>query len=104
MPCHNAEQYLSTSVGSILAQTFTDWELIAVDDGSRDETLRWLRSQTDPRIRVHTQANQGVSAARNAGLTLARGRYVAFLDADDTWSSCFLEDMTTALDLSLIHI
>jgi len=98
MPCYNAEQHLPTSVGSVLAQTFTDWELIAVDDGSGDDTLQWLRAQTDPRIRVHTQANQGVSAARNAGLSLARGQYVAFLDADDTWSSCFLEDMKTALD------
>lgn len=98
MPCYNAEQHLPTSVGSVLAQTLSDWELIAVDDGSEDETLRWLRSQTDPRIRVHTQANQGVSAARNAGLIMARGRYVAFLDADDTWSSSFLEEMTAALD------
>lgn len=98
MPCHNAAAHLATSVGSVLAQRFADWELIAVDDGSTDSTLEWLQSQADPRIRAHSQANQGVSAARNAGLGLARGRYVAFLDADDTWTPDFLELMTGALE------
>lgn len=97
MPCHNAAEHLSASVGSVLAQTFTDWELIAIDDGSSDDTLAWLRAQTDTRIHAHTQPNQGVSTARNTGLAAARGNYVAFLDADDTWSSDFLEVMLTAL-------
>jgi len=97
MPCHDALAHLPASVGSGLAQTFGDWELIAVDDGSRDGTLAWLQAQTDPRIRVHSQANQGVSAARNAGLRLARGDHVAFLDADDTWSPDFMAHMHTAL-------
>lgn len=91
MPCYNAVQHLSASTGSVLAQTFQDWELIAIDDGSSDETLALLRTHTDPRIRVFTQSNHGVSAARNAGLASARGRYVAFLDADDTWDASFLE-------------
>jgi glycosyltransferase involved in cell wall biosynthesis len=98
MPCHDALAHLPASVGSVLAQGFGDWELIAVDDGSRDGTLAWLRAQTDPRIRVHSQTNQGVSAARNAGLHLTRGNYVAFLDADDTWSPDFLARMHAALD------
>ncbi len=97
MPCHDALAHLAASVDSVLAQTFDDWELIAVDDGSRDGTLAWLRSQADPRIRVHSQANQGVSAARNAGLRRARGDCVAFLDADDTWSPDFLARMHAAL-------
>lgn len=97
MPCHNAAAHLPASVGSVLAQTFADWELIAVDDGSSDGTLAWLRAQGDPRLRIHTQANQGVSAARNAGLALAQGSHVAFLDADDTWSPDFLTQMTAAL-------
>lgn len=98
MPCYNAAAHLSTSVGSVLAQTMDDWELIAVDDGSSDGTQAWLREQTDPRIRDLTQPNRGVSAARNAGIGLARGRYVAFLDADDTWAPNFLEKMLVALD------
>ena len=97
MPCHNATAHLPASVGSVLAQTCADWELIAIDDGSTDNTLAWLQSQTDPRIHALTQANQGVSAARNAGLAVARGEWVAFLDADDTWSPDCLATMHTAL-------
>lgn len=97
MPCFNAERHLPASVGSVLAQSFPNWELIAVDDGSRDGTLEWLRAQTDPRIRVHAQPNLGASAARNAGLGLARGDFVAFLDADDTWATDFLQKMASAL-------
>jgi len=97
MPCHNAAAHLPASVGSVLAQTFPDWELIAVDDGSSDATLAWLQAQADPRIRPRTQSNRGVSAARNAGLAAARGHYVAFLDADDTWAESFLETMLAAL-------
>lgn len=97
MPCYNAVGHLPASVGSVLAQTFSDWELIAVDDGSTDTTLAWLQAQTDARIRPLAQTNQGVSAARNAGLAAARGRHVAFLDADDTWAKRFLETMQAAL-------
>lgn len=97
MPCYNAAAHLPQSVGSVLSQTFADWELIAVDDGSDDTTLNWLRMQTDARIQAHTQTNQGVSAARNAGLALARGQCVAFLDADDTWAPAFLATLFAAL-------
>lgn len=98
MPCYNAIAHLPRSVDSVLAQSCADWELIAVDDGSADATLAWLQGQTDVRIQACTQRNQGVSAARNIGLARARGRYVAFLDADDTWHPHFLERMRTALD------
>ena len=74
MPCFNAAAHLPASVGSVLAQTWPHWELLAVDDGSADGTLAWLRAQTDLRIRVQTQPNQGVSAARNAGLANAGGQ------------------------------
>ncbi len=97
MPCYNAVEHLPRSVGGVLAQTFTDWELIAVNDGSTDTTLAWLQSCIDSRLRVHSQVNQGVSVARNAGLRLAQGNYVAFLDADDTWEPTFLEKMLAAL-------
>lgn len=97
MPCYNAAPHLSMSIDSIQAQTFNDWELIAVDDGSTDDTRLRLNALTDPRISVHTQRNQGVSAARNAGLKVAQGGYVAFLDADDTWTPDFLAHMVKAL-------
>lgn len=91
MPCFNALVHLPRSIDSVLSQTFTDWELIAVDDGSSDGTLEWFQSQTDKRISFYSQYNRGVSAARNTGLTFVRGDYVAFLDADDTWGSDFLK-------------
>ncbi|HQT30369.1 MAG TPA: glycosyltransferase [Thiobacillus sp.] len=98
MPCHNAAVHLPSSVGSVLAQTYSDWELITIDDGSSDSTLAWLRTQTDPRVRIHAQPNQGVSAARNAGLALAQGRYIAFLDADDSWDTRCLAQLSAALE------
>lgn len=98
MPCYNAAAHLSKSVESVLSQTFPNWELIAVDDGSSDDTLAWLQAHAEPRLCIHTQTNQGVSAARNAGLRLARGEYIAFLDSDDTWEPDFLEKMLAALD------
>jgi glycosyltransferase involved in cell wall biosynthesis len=98
MPCYNGSAYLAGSVGSVLAQTFSNWELIVVDDGSTDSTLAWLQTQTDPRLLVHVQSNQGVSAARNAGLGLVRGKYVAFLDADDTWAPTFMEKLLAVME------
>lgn len=98
MPCYNAAAHLPSSVGSVLAQTFPDWELVAVDDGSSDSTQAWLHAQGDPRIHVHAQTNEGVSSARNAALSKARSAYIAFLDADDTWHPAFLEKMLAALD------
>lgn len=102
MPCFNAEQHLFNSMSSVLAQGFTDWELIAIDDGSRDGTLECLRifEKDDNRIRVLSQPNQGVSAARNAALGSSRGEFVAFLDSDDTWTANFLEKMIDALSAS----
>lgn len=97
MPCFNAEHHLARSIGSVQAQTFTAWELIAVNDGSSDGTLACLQRQSDNRVHVVSQINMGLSSARNAGLAVARGPYVAFLDADDTWESTFLEEMFSAL-------
>lgn len=97
MPCFNAQRHLPRSMASLQAQTCEDWQLIAIDDGSTDGTLNWLRAQTDPRIRVLSQANAGVSAARNAGLAQCSGDYVAFLDADDTWAPDFMERLRNSL-------
>ena len=85
MPCFQNGETLERSVQSVQAQTFADWELIAVDDVSTDDTLTRLRAlaATEPRMRVLHQENGGVSAARNAGIDAAQGEWLFFLDADD---------------------
>jgi glycosyltransferase involved in cell wall biosynthesis len=85
MPVYNSEEYLSESVRSILAQSEQSLELIVVDDGSSDSSLQLLRqfANKDPRVKVFSQTNSGVSAARNTGLQFARGKWVAFADSDD---------------------
>jgi glycosyltransferase involved in cell wall biosynthesis len=100
MPCYNALKHLGKSVGSVLEQTSEDWELIVVDDGSTDTSWQALLNlaETDQRIRVFHQRNSGAAIARNRALKEARGRYIAFLDADDTWHPDFLVSMETVLD------
>lgn len=85
VPVYNAERFLKECVESVLAQSFTDWELLLVDDGSADSSGEICRhyAKADKRIKVIAQENAGVSSARNAGLEMARGNYVFFLDADD---------------------
>lgn len=86
VPAYNAEAFLSETVACVLRQTHRDWELIIVDDGSSDSTGAVAASfAREPRVRYVRQENAGVSAARNAGARLARGAYLAFLDADDLW-------------------
>jgi len=97
MPCFNGKQYIQAAIDSVLKQTFDDFELIVVDNGSTDCTPEILDSVNDPRLRVFTLSERGVSRARNLGLREARGAFIAFLDCDDTWSAAFLEKMHTVL-------
>lgn len=85
MPVYNAELYLATAIESILAQTFDDFELIVVNDGSTDGSLRLLETLAaqDQRIRVISRANTGIVGALNDGIALARGEFIARMDADD---------------------
>jgi glycosyltransferase involved in cell wall biosynthesis len=83
MPAYNAERYIDEAVQSVLQQTWQNWELIIVNDGSTDGTRSYLDAQTDPRIYLYHQENQGVSQARNVGISVARGVFITFLDADD---------------------
>ncbi len=84
IPAYNASAYLTDSVSSVIKQTFTSWELIIVNDGSTDNTKEIVGTfLTDSRIKLIDQQNKGVSAARNAGITDATGKYMGFLDADD---------------------
>ncbi|MEP3046326.1 MAG: glycosyltransferase family 2 protein [Roseibium sp.] len=85
VPIYNAERYLSETIESVLDQNFPGYELILVDDGSTDSTAKICRSFKDDRIVYVRQNNQGVSAARNTGLGIARGEIIGFLDSDDLW-------------------
>ena len=85
VPVYKTERFLSACIASILAQTFTDFELILVDDGSPDScpALCDAAAAKDSRIRVIHQKNRGLSGARNAGLDAAEGEWIAFVDSDD---------------------
>ncbi len=93
MPAYNVARYLGDAARSVLAQTFGDFELLIVDDGSTDDTAAIARqlAAADPRVRVLEQSNGGISSARNAALREARGRFIAILDGDDVWEPGYLE-------------
>ena len=93
IPAYNAAPFLEETLLSLVAQTHSHWEALLVDDGSSDGTVEIARrfAEREPRLRVITQANAGVSAARNRACREARGEYIAFLDADDLWPSQKLE-------------
>ncbi len=83
-----------------MTQSFKDWELLIIDDGSPDDLLSIANfyAQKDSRSKVISQPNQGVSVARNIGLELAQGKYIAFLDSDDYWNPLFLEKMIEKME------
>lgn len=89
IPAYNQAQFINQAIESVLAQTFTDYEIIVVNDGSTDNTAQVLAAYGD-HLQVITQANAGLSAARNSGLKVARGEFIAFLDSDDLWYSRML--------------
>ena len=99
VPVYNAEKYLSMTLNSILNQTFSDFELICINDGSKDASLNILNEfqLKDKRLFIINQENQGVSAARNNGITKACGEYIVFFDADDLMHKTFLEKMHKAI-------
>lgn len=99
VPVYNVEKYLRQCIDSILAQTFADFELILVDDGSTDKcgAICDEYAKKDYRIKVIHQKNGGLSAARNAGLDIAAGNYVAFIDSDDLVRDRYLEVLYNAL-------
>jgi glycosyltransferase involved in cell wall biosynthesis len=84
IPAYNAEAFIADTVQSVLNQTYQDLEVIVVDDGSQDGTVAALEP-FGTRVQVHRQANGGVARARNTGVSLASGEFIAFLDADDLW-------------------
>lgn len=98
MPTYNRAKYLPEAIGSVLQQTFRDFELIIVDDGSTDNTAEIVGAMTDPRIRYIAQDNMGVSAALNTGWRAATGEYIGRLDSDDVWLPSLLEELVPILE------
>ncbi len=96
---YNADQFVASTIESALAQTYRNLEVCAVDDGSTDKTASVIESfaRHDERVRVQRQPNKGQAAAKNAGIAMARGSLIAFLDADDMWVAHKLERQVTAL-------
>lgn len=101
MPAYNMERYIEAAVCSVQAQTYENWELLVIDDCSRDATCEIVErlAAEDPRIRlIRNKQNMGVSRTRNRGIEMSRGRYVAFLDSDDMWRPGKLECQIEALE------
>jgi glycosyltransferase involved in cell wall biosynthesis len=86
IPTYNRANSIARTIVSVINQTYTDWELIIIDDGSIDDTGSVVSSFQNPKIAYHYFPNQGASFARNKGIELAKGEYIAFLDSDDEWS------------------
>lgn len=106
MPVFNVEKYLRVAIESVLQQTFKNFELIAIDDGSTDKSEELLReyAEKDSRIRILSQENSGQGPARNAGLQVARGKFLAFVDSDDFVKPRYLEVLLKTLQGSKADI
>ncbi len=99
VPVHNVERYIGAAIDSLLEQTYTDFEVVVVDDGSQDRTVEIVQNYEDPRVRLVRHArNMGVAQARNTGLECSRGELIALLDGDDIALPDRLERQVSALD------
>ncbi|MAM29945.1 MAG: hypothetical protein CMC13_13060 [Flavobacteriaceae bacterium] len=97
IPLYNKSAYVERAVFSVLQQTYVNFELIIVNDGSTDDSDVVVSKISDHRIKYYNQLNKGVSAARNAGVSKANHAYIAFLDADDWWEPSYLAEMVKAI-------
>ncbi len=107
MPAYNREKTINRAIESVCNQTWQDWELLVVDDGSQDQTANVVKKWTEQDKRIQFLKNdrkKGVSGARNTGLYSARGEYIAFLDSDDMWYNCHLEECLKALEYSKYNV
>ncbi|MAL60754.1 MAG: hypothetical protein CMC14_11985 [Flavobacteriaceae bacterium] len=101
IPLYNKERFIGETIQSVLNQSFADFELILINDGSTDKSEAVVKTFNDPRIRYKSIANSGVSVARNTGIELAKFPWIAFLDADDWWAPSFLSEVETAINNNL---
>lgn len=98
IPLYNKEKYIKNTLKNIIKQTFKNFEIIIINDGSTDNSLKEAQLISDNRITIYTQKNSGVSNARNFGIKKARGEYIALLDADDIWNPNHLEEHYTSIN------
>ena len=98
IPLYQSERYICETIRTVQAQTFTDFEIVVVDDGSSDRGPALAEGMGEPRLRVVHQENRGLAGARNGGIAHAKGEYLAFLDADDHWSPTKLQRHVEQLD------
>lgn len=99
IPLYNKANWIAATIESVLAQSFRDFELLVVNNGSTDGGEKIVETFSDARIQLIHQDNGGVSFARNVGIKTAQAPYIAFLDADDLWSTAFLEQIKTLITL-----
>lgn len=101
IPMYNAKPYIRQCIQSVIHQTYSEWEILVIDDGSTDQSLKICEElkQKDNRIRIFTQENKGVSIARNRGLEASLGEYIFFLDSDDAIHPCLLEESVREAEL-----
>ena len=97
IPVFNGEKTIRETIDSVLGQTFSDFELIIINDGSKDTTLEVVQKISDPRLKIFSYQNLGLAVSRNRGIANATGEYVSFIDADDLWTSDKLEAQYQAL-------
>lgn len=97
IPVFNSEKTIQGTIESVLNQTFTDFELLVINDGSQDTTLKIIDNIKDSRLKVFSYPNAGVSASRNRGISQANGEFISFLDSDDLWTADKLESQLKAL-------
>ena len=107
IPLYNKEHYIEATIQSVLNQSCQDFEVLVVDDGSKDDSLALARKFESDRVRIIPQENQGVSVARNTGIRNAQGEFICFLDADDEWRPDYLatiDDLTVKYPESAIFV
>lgn len=105
-PLYNASRFISLTIDSVSSQTYSNWEMIIIDDGSTDDSSVIVGTfvMKDPRIQFHSQSNAGSAAARNNGIRRARGQYICLLDADDTWEPRFIEAQLLFMKENSAHL
>lgn len=97
IPVYNSEKTLIRCINSVLNQSYSNYEIIVINDGSKDNSLDLINSYHDSRIKVFSQENKGLSAARNLGIDLCSGDYILFLDSDDTINELLLENLNNCI-------
>jgi glycosyltransferase involved in cell wall biosynthesis len=100
IPAYNAMKFLPETLESVLNQTFSDFDVFIINDGSSDNIIEWATEIQDSRVKLISQENKGLAGARNTGITKSQGQYIAFIDADDLWEPTKLERQVHAFELN----